>query len=297
MIILILTLLGTNLHAANFKVITKQVGEANLSFVQNSDVPEKVFQLKASFADIEKLAPLSPEKLSQLKTADLRNLTMEEFNQLYARVSSGPIPQGDYNGYIMQKPPIYSALKKRLLKQTLLFPNFAELGKMICQREVEDCILEYIWKGKRFWPRNDMDQVMTKTIFNPVTAVSKFSLDFFKSKWTDKIIDFGENLTNGVVTLFPMNTYCGISLVDARRESIITDATFGDDFGLPSYVGIRDEIVTRKGLAITEEYRMLRPGLYIGKVYTNKLFLFNVVLEKIGAIEEQTGNACLTRDL
>ena len=157
---------------------------------------------------------------------------------------------------------------------------------MICQRETEDCFLEFIWKGKRFSPPNELNQLMVKTIFNPITAVSKFSVDFFKSKFLEKVFDFGENIVNGVVTLFPMNTYCGISQVDSRRESIITDANFGDDFGLPSYVSLRDEVVTRKGLGITEEYRMLRSGLYIGKVYSNKIFLFNVVLEKSGTQED-----------
>ncbi len=273
---------GLKLQAASFKVITKQVGSVVIPFVHNADADESSYQLKASFSEIERLAPIRPELLLSVKPADLRNLSLEEFNQVYARISAGPMPDGDYDGFILQKAAVFSALKKRLLRVTFVYPKFAELVKMICQRDAEDCFMEFIWKGKRFSAPNEFGQLLVKTIFNPITASSKFSVDFFKSKFLEKVFDFGENIVNGVVTLFPMNTYCGISQIDTRRESIIADANFGDDFGLPSYVGLRDEVVTRKGLGITEEYRMLRPGLYMGKVYSNKIFLFNVVLERTG---------------
>jgi len=93
----------------------------------------------------------------------------------------------------------------------------------------------------------------------------------------------------GAVTMFPMNTYCGISQVDTRRESQITDGNFSDDFS--DYVPLRDEIISRKNLSLTEEYRMLRPGFYIGKVYSNKIFLFNVTLDRTST-QTESASAC-----
>jgi hypothetical protein len=295
---IVITLFGFQASAYNFKIVNKTVGAFQIPFVHNAEVEEKTYNLKASFADIENLAPLTTSQLSALKPNDFRNLTMEEFNQIYARIGSGPIPYGDYAGYVMQKPPLYNSIKKRIFKQILLAKQFAELAKTVCGRDGEDCLFEFIWKGKRFGAKNEMDQILAQTIFNPATSglkgprlsnlISKFPL-------LEKTLDFTEGLFDkGAMTMFPMNTYCGLSQVDTRRESIITDAAFGDDFGLPTYIPLRDDVISRKGLNITEEYRMVRPGLYIGKVYTNKLFLFNVVLEKTGTkTPTETANACL----
>ncbi len=295
-IFFILNFFALSALSAQFALYSKQVGTVQVAFLRNATSTENAFNLKASFADIEKIAPLSPSLLRTLKPEDLRGLTMEEFNQIYARLGSGPMPFGDYAGYILQKPPIYDALKKRILKKILLATEFAKVAKIACGREGEDCLFEFIWKGKRFWPTNSTGQIMTKTLFNPVTSGFKFPLvgDLFKSKEFDTALDFAEGLIDKASpTIFPMETYCGVSQVDTRRESIIADASFGDEFGLPHYLSLRDEMVTRKGLNITEEYRMLRAGLYIGKVYSNKLFLFNTALEKTGTqTSPETSNAC-----
>lgn len=296
-IILFVNLIVYSAFAAPFKLTSKTVGTTEITFVHNAEQEETHYTQKVSFVELEKLAPLYPEALGDLKPNDLRHLSMEEFNQIYARLSSGPMPLGDYSGYVLQKPPIYSALRKRVLKQAFSLGQFATLGKQICGKEVEDCLFEFIWKGKRFWPRDDLGRIMAKTIFNPIASGFKIPLipDFLRTKKLEEAIDFTEGLIDrNSLTIFPMQTFCGISQVDTRRESIVVEATFGDEFGLPHYLSLRDEVVTRKGLDITEEYRMLRSGLYIGKVYTNKIFLFNVVLEKTG-IEKPTEmkDACL----
>lgn len=283
--------------ASLFKVTNKKVGSTDIGFVQNAEKEEKTFNLKAGFAEIERLAPLKRETLKDLKPNDLRSLTMEEFNQIYARLGSGPMPFGDYAAYVMQKPALYQVIKKRILKQVAVLGQFASLAQQACGKEAEDCLFEFIWKGKRFSAKDDMDQIKSQSLFNPVSAGFKISLfpQIFKSKAVDEAIDFTEGLIDKAsLTFFPMHTYCGISQVDTRRESIVVDGAFGDDFAFPSYIAARDEVVTRKRLSISEEYRMLRPGLYMGKVYSNKLFLFNVVLEKTGALKQsETKDACL----
>lgn len=295
--ILFVLLVAHEAFAFRFKVVNKKVGAFEIPFVQNAEVAETHFSQKASFAEIERLAPLKREAYALLEPNDLRSLSIEEFNQIYARLSSGPMPLGDYASYVMQKPALYQVLKRRLMKQAMSFGQFANLARQVCGREADDCLFESIWKGKRFSPKDDMDQIKAQSLFNPVSSGFKISLipDFLKSKKVDDAMDFTEGLIDKVsLTFFPMRTYCGISQVDTRRESIIVDGAFADDFGLPAYIPARDEIVTRKRLNISEEYRLLRPGLYMGKVYANKIFLFNVVLEKTGLLQQgETKDACL----
>jgi hypothetical protein len=294
-VLAVLFILSPMAFAQEFKILSKPVGSTAISFVQNAAGPEKFYTQKIDYAKLEELAPLSTANLAALKADDLRNLTMEEFNQLYARLSAGPMPLGDYSGYILQKPPVYNAIKKRVLNQAGRFTSFIE--KMVsygCGRASEDCLFEFIWKGKRFYPRNlETDEIQTRTTSNPISSgISKFTPDFVK-KWIPTVAGNAATDASDMfsLTLLPMHVYCGISQVDARRESIITDGSFGDDFS--PYIGLRDDIVTRKGLNISEEYRMVHPGLYIGKAYTNKLFLFNVALEVSGTpTQTETVDRC-----
>lgn len=264
---LILILFATPVVAADFQVTEKQLGPAKISFVKNVSAEkdekgeEKYFNSKASFSTIEKLAPLNKAALATVTAEHLKNLTAEEFNQLYARLQSGPMLSGDFKGAILQKSPLFISVKKKLLKSLHLQGPLAAAVTTLCGQN-EDCLFETIWKGKRFLPKNNLGQIEGLTLIQ---------------------------LPLGSITLFPMNTYCGISQVDTRRESQITDGNFSDDFA--DYIPLRDEIISRKNLSITEEYRMLRPGLYIGKVYSNKIFLFNVALEKTTSTLTSTESA------
>jgi hypothetical protein len=72
--------------------------------------------------------------------------------------------------------------------------------------------------------------------------------------------------TTTVWLLFPAKLYCGQSLLDGRRESIVIDYAYSD------------ELPGRNGLRIRDEIRMVRPGLYLGRAYANRIFLLNFVL-------------------
>lgn len=290
-----ISLVTTQVFAAHeFVVENVMVGKSAIPFLKNKNVKEVYYNQLADYAQVEQMAPLTPAQLANVTAEDVRGLTMEQFNQLYARLSAGPMPVGDYSGYVLQKPPVFNAVKKRILKQAKLFTGFNSTVAKVCGRQAEDCLFEFIWKGKRFLPKNKItDQIETRTTVNVGSAaLSKFTPDIIKRNTPDiignLIVDAADKFSfEGL----PMEVYCGISQVDTRRESIVTDGGFGDDF--PSYVNLRDQIVTRKGLNITEEYRMVRPGLYIGKAYSNKLFLFNVALEVSGA---QAAQAAQTED-
>ena len=68
--------------------------------------------------------------------------------------------------------------------------------------------------------------------------------------------------TTDVWLLFPAKLYCGQSLLDGRRESVIIDYAYNDD--LPGYQEHPDALVGRNGLRIRDEIRMIRPGLLSG---------------------------------
>ena len=76
--------------------------------------------------------------------------------------------------------------------------------------------------------------------------------------------------------LFPAKLYCGQSLLDGRRESVIIDYAYNDE--MPGYQEHPDALVGRNGLRIRDEIRMIRPGFYLGRAYANKIFLLNFML-------------------
>ena len=76
--------------------------------------------------------------------------------------------------------------------------------------------------------------------------------------------------------LFPAKLYCGQSLLDGRRESIIIDYAFTDE--LPGYRRMPDLLAGRNGFAIRDEIRMVYPGFYLGRAYLDRAFVVNFVL-------------------
>jgi hypothetical protein len=85
--------------------------------------------------------------------------------------------------------------------------------------------------------------------------------------------------------LFPAKLYCGHSLLDGRRESIIIDYAFSDD--IPGYRAEPDELAGRDGLKIRDEIRMIRPGFYLGRAYMNRTFILNFTLYKRAVAEKE----------
>jgi hypothetical protein len=95
--------------------------------------------------------------------------------------------------------------------------------------------------------------------------------------------------------LFPARLYCGQSLLDGRRESIIIDYFFSD--ALPGYREKPDYLAGRNGIKVRDEVRMVRPGFYLGRAYVGRVFLLNFTLynkaiaERDGAAFEKSGAA------
>jgi hypothetical protein len=76
-------------------------------------------------------------------------------------------------------------------------------------------------------------------------------------------------LADRVWLLFPAKLYCGQSVLDTRRESVIVDYHFADD--IEGYRARPDSLAGRGGLRIRDEFRMVRPGFYLGRAYANRI--------------------------
>ncbi len=123
-----------------------------------------------------------------------------------------------------------------------------------------------LWKGKVFY----RDQRELRNIIDDRTVVAKL--------FGVKVEDMRTGQFNGktVGLLFPAKLYCGQSLLDSRRESIIIDYAFGDD--LDGYLPKIDSLAGRNGLQVRDEIRRVRPGFYLGRAYMGRVFVLNFTL-------------------
>lgn len=219
---------------------------------------------KPDFAQLEYQYPLSVDELYKITPKNLALLSQEEVDQIYARLSAGPIPDGPYEGDLFF--PKGSSGNLRLSEIAGgglrgLLVNVA--GKKL------DLIGETLWKGKVFYRQDrllrnrieDLSPLKTiglveETADNPLQKITVHG----KDQWL----------------LFPARLYCGQSLLDGRRESIIIDYAFTDQ--IPGYHRMPDMMAGRDGFAIRDEIRMVRPGLYLGRAYIDRAFVVNFVL-------------------
>jgi hypothetical protein len=214
---------------------------------------------KPDFAMVEHDYPLTAEELEKLTPQNIVNYTQEQLDQIYARLSAGPIPDGPFNGDLVF--PKGETGDRRLSEIVGGLPGFAVELKL---HRVED-LGRTLWKGKVFYRderllRNRIDDLtILRPIIDDPDTLKKITVDG-KDQWL----------------LFPARLYCGQSLLDGRRESIIIDYAFTDR--LPGYRVKPDSLAGRNGLRIRDEIRMVRPGFYLGRAYMDRVFLLNFVL-------------------
>ena len=229
------------------------------------------FRLKVDFAEVEHKYPLSPADLAKITPENLAALSQEQIDQIYARLSAGPIPDGPFNGGILF--PRGSSGKFRLSEIAGgLTSTVVELKGMAL-----DNFGEQLWQGKVFFRD---DRVLRNRIDN-LDALKKLGLIEKDPKTTS--IDGKE-----AWLLFPAKLYCGQSLLDSRRESIIVDYLFTDE--IDGYQEKPDFLAGRRGVRVRDEIRMVRPGFYLGRAYLDRVFALNFTLYN-KAIAERDGPA------
>src|SRR5437762_12567086 len=66
-------------------------------------IPPKTndYAAKIDFANLERHYPIPKSVLNNLKPENLMSWDLESLDQLYARISSGPIPDGMYSGAVL----------------------------------------------------------------------------------------------------------------------------------------------------------------------------------------------------
>lgn len=239
------------------------------------------YQGKPDLARVEHEFPLAAADLQKLTPGNLKNFSQEQLDQIYARLTAGPIPDGPFKGDLIF--PKGEGGDRRLAEIVGGLPGVPVELKL---HQVEN-LGRALWKGKVFY-RNERllrnrieDLALLKPIIEgDLATIQKITVDG-KDQWL----------------LFPARLYCGQSLLDSRRESVIIDYFFTDE--LPGYRQRPDYLAGRNGLQVRDEVRMVRPGLYLGRAYLGKVFLLNFFLhneeianrdgpefQKTGAVKE-----------
>ena len=245
---------------------------ALLTGCERQPPPVKFGEAKIDFARLEHELPFTPADLMSITPANLEAATQEQLDQIYARLTAGPIPEGPYDGQAFF--PKGSSGRAR----------FAEIiggglkGLVIDLKTAKlEHVAEAVWKGKVFDRshqilRNRIDDlaILKPLVGRDVQTIQKLEVDG-KDTWL----------------LFPAKLYCGQSLLDGRRESIIIDYAFTDD--LPGYRAKPDALAGRDGFEIRDEIRMVRPGFYLGRAYMKRLLVLNFALYNPSVAEKDSG--------
>jgi len=236
------------------------------------------YQAKIDFAQVESDFPLTPADLNKLTPENLKSFDQEQVDQIYARLTAGPIPDGPYDGGLFF--PKGQSGERRLSEIVGGMPGLAVELKAV---KVE-MLGAALWKGKVFYNKERLlrnrieDTALLKPLIEGDLATIPKITVHGKDQWL----------------MFPARLYCGQSLLDSRRESVIIDYFFTDE--LPGYRQRPDYLAGRNGLQVRDEIRMVRPGFYLGRAYTGKVFLLNFTLynaevaERDGAAFTKTGD-------
>lgn len=238
------------------------------------------YQTKPDAAWLDKNFPLTNAERQNITAEDMDQMTQEELDQIYVRSRAGRIVPDSYAGTVMIKDGLLKDGKNTIFKTS----RMASIAERFCQSlgkaEIVECLSELAWKGKRIYPVDENGQYQLRNAISIVASQSlKYALMPFTQAASPKnwLLRTTE-LFNGSLKymLFPAKVYCGQSLIDSRRESIIIDYAWGDEFS-PFIRGI-DDLAGRGYMDVRDEVRAVRPGLYLGRAYTNKIFLLNFTL-------------------
>jgi hypothetical protein len=219
----------------------------------------KGYQSKMDLAQVDYKYPIAPAELAKITPDYLATLEQEQLDQLYGRLAAGPIPDGAFDGRILL--PRGSSGKFRLSE---LVGGFSGTVLHLKGLVIED-IGEALWRGKVFF----REERVLRNRIEDLSILKKIGL----VEGEPKKMNYGGKET---WLLFPAKLYCGQSLLDSRRESIIIDYFFTDE--IPGYQESPDYLAGRRGLKVRDEIRMIRPGLYLGRAYLDRGFALNFTL-------------------
>jgi hypothetical protein len=221
---------------------------------------EANYASKPDFARVEHEKPLLPADLAKLQPSMLKRYDQEQVDQIYARLTAGPIPDGAYEGDLFFPKGISGDRRIREIIGGL--PGLA-VGAKTVKLEL---IGKNLWRGKVFFRDERLlrNRVEDLSVLKPILGGDTSELRKIEVSGKDQWL------------LFPARLYCGQSLLDSRRESVIIDYAYTDE--IPGYRERPDFLAGRRGVQIRDEIRMVRPGFYLGRAYLGKVFVLNFVL-------------------
>ena len=229
------------------------------------------YETKLDFARLEHRYPLGTAELARLTPENLATLDQEQIDQIYARLSAGPIPDGPYDGRVLL--PRGTSGQFRAAE---IVGGMAGLAVHLKGLKLET-VGGALWKGKVFY----RDERVLRNRIEDLGALKAAGLVSGEPR---KLSVGGKETW----LLFPAKLYCGQSLLDARRESIIIDYAFTDE--IAGYQEMPDFLAGRRGLAVRDEIRMVRPGFYLGRAYLDRVFALDFTLYN-AAVAERDGPA------
>jgi hypothetical protein len=238
------------------------VTKLGIEFVETNSTD---YHDKVDFAEVEHSHPISQTALQGLNMDNISQLSEEELDQVYARLSSGPIPNGAYKGKIIFEKDgglqgLARYFTRNKIEEFLVDKNFAVLK----------LVGEYMWNGKHFYKSQGVLRNLIPS--GPVQDAFLKSIPFALYQQIPDLTKVPKSVVNGVSynEVFPAKLYCGQSLLDSRRESVIIDYAYSKD--LPGYQEPLDVLASKDGLAVRDEVRMIRPGFYLGRAYMQRAF-------------------------
>jgi hypothetical protein len=233
------------------------------------------------FAELEYRFPLTPEERMKITPDNLKELSQEQVDQIYARLPAGPVPDGVYYGglFFPQGEEGYSRIGE-------VVGGIMGRGVSAISDRIER-VAPYVWKGKVFNRRNMVLRNLIEDRKALEAIIGKQADDFETIEVERKGFLSFLLPTRTTWLLFPAKLHCGQSLLDGRRESIIIDYAYNDDLETIFHQG-PDDWVNRKGLRVRDEIRMVRPGFYLGRAYINRAFILNFTLlnEEVAKAQE-----------
>jgi hypothetical protein len=244
--------------AALLALAACQTSPPNVRFLPS--VPnDDSYASKPDFALVERRAPLSLAERLALTPQNLAVLSQEQVDQIYARLSAGPVPNDFYNGTFFFAKGGGAERISEVLGGVRGLAVHIELKQLTW-------LGEKLWQGKVFY-RDSME--LRNLIEHPAEVAALFGV---------KQADMRTTQYHGqtAALLFPAKLYCGQSLLDSRRESVIIDYAFGDE--IEGYLDGVDKIAGRNGLQVRDEIRRIRPGFYLGRAYMGRVFVLNFTL-------------------
>jgi len=204
---------------------------------------------------------LSDTERQSLTPETLRRFTQPQLDQIYVRLSTGPMPDGPFRGDLFV--PRGGANPGRVSD---IAPNLPAKLSAAGAMPIEQ-LGRAFWKGKVFFKsegilRNRIeDLLILKPFIKDSSSIPKLTFDG-ETTWL----------------LFPAKTSCGPSKLDPARHAIVIDYAKGSE--VTGYRDIPDSLAGPDALDILDEVRLVRPGLYLGRAHFRGQFRLNFTLLK-----------------